>query len=104
MLYNGPILQTLSEELATHRGALVAEAANLQAAAKRLGIAWEGNTGLDAFNIAKHKWDVEFGNPEKDGESPDSTIGIIDALSKAVEQAKNNAFHADGKVSQGFGG
>lgn len=102
MLYDKQALQTLSDELAAHRTSLLSESSNLQSAAQRLSVAWEGNDGFASFTVAKNKWDVEFG--KEDGADPESTIGTIDALSKAVAQALANAFTADGKVSAGFGG
>lgn len=102
MLYDRNALQTLSNELADHRTELLRQSGNLQNAAKNLASAWEDNEGLAAFNVAKTKWDAEFGNEL--GQDPQSTIGMIDALSKAVEQALRNALNADSKVAQGFGG
>ncbi|WP_410873844.1 hypothetical protein [Nocardia sp. A7] len=102
MLYDKGALQTLSDELAAHRTALLTESGNLQGAAKRLSVAWEGNEGFASFANVKAKWDMEFGSDV--GADPESTIGTMDALSKAVQQALINAFQADGKVSAGFGG
>ncbi|WP_040794562.1 hypothetical protein [Nocardia higoensis] len=102
MLYDKGALQTLSIELDDHRKDLVTQSGNLQAAAAKLASAWQDNESLVAFNQAKRKWDAEFG--DEAGSDPESTIGMMDALSKAVDQALRNAINADSKVAQGFGG
>ncbi len=103
MLYERQVLQELSDLLDGFHKDLRSEADNLQNCAAKLAQSWEGNAGLDAFQQSKKKWDQEFGdiNDETD---PNTTMGKIAALSKAVTTAMNNASAADKVVSQGFGG
>lgn len=103
MLYERTVLQELSELLDGFHKDLTAEAGNLQDTAGKLALAWEGNAGLEAFETSKHKWDLEFGDLHGDSD-PNSTLGKISALSRAVSTAMNNATAADKVVANGFGG
>lgn len=103
MLYERTVLQELSELLEDFHKDLRTEAENLQSCAANLAQSWEGNAGLEAFQTSKRKWDQEFGDVNNETD-PNTTMGKISALSKAVQQAMNNASAADKVVSQGFGG
>ncbi|MEV5649101.1 hypothetical protein AB0L57_12690 [Nocardia sp. NPDC052254] len=103
MLYERQVLQELSDLLDGFHKDLRSEAENLQTCAGKLAQSWEGNAGLEAFQNSKKKWDQEFGDIN-DENGPDTTMGKIARLSKAVQQAMNNASAADKVVSQGFGG
>ncbi|WP_067819019.1 WXG100 family type VII secretion target [Nocardia inohanensis] len=89
-------LQSTLDEL---RGKLLSEAANLETAAKNLMAAWEGNEGYNAFKATKDKWDAEFGTSA--GEAG-STIGTLDAMSRAVQDAGSRAQGADKSVESLF--
>lgn len=56
MKYDAPTLTHLSEELGRLYGQLQTQASQLQAAAKTLETAWEGNQGFEGFHAAKNKW------------------------------------------------
>ncbi|WP_067711896.1 hypothetical protein [Nocardia yamanashiensis] len=90
-------LQNTLDEL---RGKLLAEAANLETAAKNLMTAWEGNQGYEAFATTKKKWDDEFGSA--DSPQPGSTIYTLDAMSQAVRDAGSRASGADKSVESLF--
>ncbi|ATL65756.1 WXG100 family type VII secretion target [Nocardia terpenica] len=102
MKYDAPTLTHLSEELGRLYGQLQTQASQLQAAAKTLETAWEGNQGFEGFHAAKNKWDNQFGREGDTG--PDTALGKVNALSKAVSDALSSAQHTDGKVGSGFGG
>lgn len=103
MLYERQVLEELSHQLTTFHGNLQAEAENLQQAAGKLAQAWEGNSGLEAFQTSKSKWDQQFGDVHGDND-PSTAMGMIQALSKAVDAAMHNALTADKAVANGFGG
>ncbi|WP_019926189.1 hypothetical protein [Nocardia sp. BMG111209] len=101
-VYEKVVLQELSDLLGQFGRDLETESENLQTAAANLAQAWDGNAGLDAFRTSKHTWDQQFGLPGDTG--PTTAIGLVKALSTAVEDALHNAVAADTKVQVGFGG
>lgn len=102
MKYDAPTLTGLAEELSGFRTDLQGQADNLREAAQKLMTAWEGNEGYEAFAGAKKRFDAEFG--EQGDLGPETTIGKLDNLSRAVSEALSNAQGTDSKVRSGFGG
>jgi hypothetical protein len=102
MKYDAATLTRLSEDLKGLHGERSQHAAELESAAKTLQTAWEHNDGLEGFNAAYGKFTSAYG--QEGDTSPDTAIGKIDKLSKAVHEALLNAQHADKGVAQGFGG
>lgn len=100
MLYEATVLHELSDLLDSFHKDLLTEAGNLEDCAAKLAHAWEGNAGLEAFQNSKKKWDQEFG--DNYGSDPNSTIGKISALSRAVTNASHNATAADKVVENSF--
>ncbi|MCX4093084.1 WXG100 family type VII secretion target [Nocardia sp. alder85J] len=100
MKYEEGVLTDLADLLVQFKKDLGAESDNFHSAAKKLEVAWAGNTGLDAFQRSVQKWDTSFG---AEGDSSTGTaLGMIQALSDAVRTALANAQAADRGVQNSF--
>lgn len=105
MKYNAATLQGLLDDLVVLRRDLRTQAANLQQAATKLSVAWEGNEGFEGFRGAKVRFDAEYGTEDTgDSTVDETTIGKLNGLAQAVESAWRNATSTDGKVAAAFGG
>lgn len=105
MKYDPKILGPLIQDLSALRDKLRTDAENLQAAAEKLSIAWEGNAGFEGFRDAKTRFDAEFGTVYNDDTVVDeTTIGKLNGIGKAVEAAWQNAQGMDARIGASFGG
>ncbi|WP_280435855.1 WXG100 family type VII secretion target [Nocardia carnea] len=105
MKYDPNILGPLIQDLESLRDKLRVDAENLQAAAGKLAIAWDGNAGYEGFRDAKNRFDAEFGTEYSDNTVVDeTTIGKLNGIGKAVEAAWQNALGTDAKIGASFGG
>jgi uncharacterized protein YukE len=100
MKYEESVLTELADLLGQFKNDLSAEGDNFNSAATKLAAAWEGNSGLAAFQASAQKWNTSFGS-ESD-KSTDTALGMIQALSDAVRTALANAQAADRGVSNSF--
>ncbi|MBU3065201.1 hypothetical protein KO481_27200 [Nocardia sp. NEAU-G5] len=100
MKYEESVLTELSDQLIQFGKDLVAESGNFHTAAGKLGQAWDGNSGLAAFQASVKKWDTQFGQEGDTG--PSTAIGMINSLARAVQTALANAKAADTGVQNAF--
>ncbi|MQY24967.1 hypothetical protein [Nocardia aurantia] len=100
MKYEEAVLTELADLLGQFKKDLSAESDNFHGAAKKLEAAWQGNSGLSAFQISVGKWDRQFG--AEGDTSTETALGMIQALSDAVRTALANAQAADRGVSNSF--
>ncbi|WP_328393998.1 WXG100 family type VII secretion target [Nocardia sp. NBC_00416] len=94
MNYDRGVLDTLIDQLDSHRMNLTNEVHRLDDVAKKLiNVAWENNDSAVTFQGAQSRWADAFSD----------TNTKLGNLRTAVVDARDNAFIADRKVSDSFG-